>query len=499
MADLRFFCPVCRQKILVDDGAAGVSLDCPACQSILIVPPNAVSEVIILEKKTPPTVGAGAESVVQQLSKKKRELEVAKAEMANLKSDLDAVRSQLEKSRIEMTAAKAGEDQVREKLLKAEGDVKRLSEELAKVREAQAAAVDPKPLQERIAALEAEVKSAREEAVRGKGELEQKTAALCAAAEQAEAAKKELHTLQEEIQQLKATSENQAKKLRELGESFAGSERERVELLRKLAQSDASKELLDLREKLAVAQTQVSSVQASLQTMRTERDRVRHQLAEREAQGARAAELEQALKDAHAGREAAEEATRNAEAAAKKIGEELAEAKNLIKAESGEIAKLKTQLEVQTLRANSANDRNDGLESELARRVGELGSLRHDVNRATEREALARQEVAQRDEQIAALRAELAALRETLSSPEKGDASAAKAAEELKSAAGRLRAAELERDQLREEVEALSDGLERSKQHIESLQERREEMRMQISELKGKLESESSAPANVAA
>ena len=38
MADIRFHCPECRQKIAVDESAGGMQVDCPNCRSTLIIP-----------------------------------------------------------------------------------------------------------------------------------------------------------------------------------------------------------------------------------------------------------------------------------------------------------------------------------------------------------------------------------------------------------------------------------------------------------------------------
>jgi len=38
MAEFKFSCPHCDQHILIDDGYAGVQINCPACQKLIHVP-----------------------------------------------------------------------------------------------------------------------------------------------------------------------------------------------------------------------------------------------------------------------------------------------------------------------------------------------------------------------------------------------------------------------------------------------------------------------------
>ena len=38
MAEIKFACPKCKQRVLVDDSAAGVEIACPSCQLELIIP-----------------------------------------------------------------------------------------------------------------------------------------------------------------------------------------------------------------------------------------------------------------------------------------------------------------------------------------------------------------------------------------------------------------------------------------------------------------------------
>src|SRR4030095_862803 len=91
----------------------------------------------------------------------------------------------------------------------------------------------------------------------------------------------ELSAAREELVTVSHQLETHQKKVRDLGESFANSERERIELSRRFAEDKVTIELQDLREKISSAQGQVKDSQSMLQTIRGERDAVRRQLTDR--------------------------------------------------------------------------------------------------------------------------------------------------------------------------------------------------------------------------
>ena len=60
MADIKFHCPECDQKILVDDSAAGMQIDCPSCRSALIIPAQTGAAVQLVTRRQQ-AVAVGAE------------------------------------------------------------------------------------------------------------------------------------------------------------------------------------------------------------------------------------------------------------------------------------------------------------------------------------------------------------------------------------------------------------------------------------------------------
>ena len=57
MADIKFHCPECEQKILVDDTAAGLQIDCPSCRSALIIPAQDGAPAQVVTRRQAAAVG----------------------------------------------------------------------------------------------------------------------------------------------------------------------------------------------------------------------------------------------------------------------------------------------------------------------------------------------------------------------------------------------------------------------------------------------------------
>ncbi len=82
------------QKIAVDQAAAGMRVDCPACASTLIIPPTGAGAVIIaIHRKLAP------DALHQKLEKQKTELGKAVAESVRLRQEHDHATTEREKFR----------------------------------------------------------------------------------------------------------------------------------------------------------------------------------------------------------------------------------------------------------------------------------------------------------------------------------------------------------------------------------------------------------------
>src|SRR5688572_13963958 len=77
MADLKFSCPECLQHILVDDGAAGVAIDCPTCRSALVIPSKAGEPVKVTARRRLVALAGTADSAYGELERMKKDFAAA--------------------------------------------------------------------------------------------------------------------------------------------------------------------------------------------------------------------------------------------------------------------------------------------------------------------------------------------------------------------------------------------------------------------------------------
>ncbi len=103
MADIKFHCPECKQRIGVDHTAAGVTLECPTCRSSLLIPASASAPVQVLVKRRLATAGGGASS--DELERKRKELTDARQETDRLRTENRAIKAELDRVRAESAAA----------------------------------------------------------------------------------------------------------------------------------------------------------------------------------------------------------------------------------------------------------------------------------------------------------------------------------------------------------------------------------------------------------
>jgi len=94
MADLKFACPECHQRIGVDDSAAGVSIDCPACRTSLVIPQKAEDVPVVIVRRKLVALAGSFDASYSELDRKQKDLEGALAEAAKLREDLKKARAQ---------------------------------------------------------------------------------------------------------------------------------------------------------------------------------------------------------------------------------------------------------------------------------------------------------------------------------------------------------------------------------------------------------------------
>src|SRR6188768_4328657 len=114
MADIKFYCPECQQKIAVDDSAAGMQVDCPNCRSALIIPSSAAQAVQIVARGKLVVAGGLGGNAYEELERNQRELAAALDEAAKWRADTERSRAELIRLRGDLAATALERDGLRE-------------------------------------------------------------------------------------------------------------------------------------------------------------------------------------------------------------------------------------------------------------------------------------------------------------------------------------------------------------------------------------------------
>src|SRR5882757_1742516 len=104
MADIKFQCPECWQRIAVDESAAGMQVDCPNCQSTLVIPRISEGKVEVVTQRKLVVHRNPAGSAYEELERKHKELAAALDDSARLRAESDRSRAELAKLRDDLAA-----------------------------------------------------------------------------------------------------------------------------------------------------------------------------------------------------------------------------------------------------------------------------------------------------------------------------------------------------------------------------------------------------------
>ena len=112
MAEIKFRCPECTQKIAVEASAAGVKIDCPTCHSRLVIPNSETGPVEVLVRRNLAIVGGSSDAVYAELQKVQAKAEKAVEELNQLSEKHTSALQDAQKEKETLTAAhKALEDE----------------------------------------------------------------------------------------------------------------------------------------------------------------------------------------------------------------------------------------------------------------------------------------------------------------------------------------------------------------------------------------------------
>jgi len=292
MADIKFRCPECTQKIAVIETAVGAKIDCPTCHSRLVIPRSATAPVEVLVARKLAIVGGTADAVYAELQKAQEQAEHAADEIKRLRADsvtaaqgAQAKLAAITAARDSLTAEVASLRPLREQIDKVQKEVGALRERGAQLEGAQkseaALRAEVEKLKaehaaatKRVSEFTAQLASAQSErekfAAAGKeiaglreelGKAQSERAALSERAAQLESSQKSEAALRAEVEKLKAEHAAATNRISEITGQLAAVQLERDEF------SVAGEEVAGLRDELAMARRDATSAQRTLATM----------------------------------------------------------------------------------------------------------------------------------------------------------------------------------------------------------------------------------------
>src|SRR4051794_4903636 len=92
MADIKFRCPECAQKIAVDAAAVGVRVNCPSCHSTLIIPPTSDAPIVVVARRKMAVVAGSMDALYKDIEQKQQALEAAVTESKKLREEAEKTR-----------------------------------------------------------------------------------------------------------------------------------------------------------------------------------------------------------------------------------------------------------------------------------------------------------------------------------------------------------------------------------------------------------------------
>ncbi|MES2569079.1 MAG: hypothetical protein V4710_03375, partial [Verrucomicrobiota bacterium] len=296
MDEIKFYCPECRQKIAVLKSDAGRQMDCPICRATVVIPSSADATVEVVTARKP-AKPAEPERKIKDLQStarlgsteepKKPALasppppapRVGGGEVERLKVELEQAARQLKEALAERSAtdtrlAAAEEELARSKAQVAETNAK--SEALEKERDELRAQSAQTPSQENeLAELRAQL-AARD------AQLAAMTSLCESQRIEARKAGAEVIKFRAELDAAHIDTQNVRRQLREVGEHFANSERERIELLRQIQENALVTQVASAEAMADALREQLSEKSVALELLQIQRDRLLEQLQPRD-------------------------------------------------------------------------------------------------------------------------------------------------------------------------------------------------------------------------
>ena len=325
MADIKFRCPECAQKIAVDVAAVGVRVNCPSCHSTLIIPPSSDAPVVVVARRKLAVVAGSMDALYKDIEQKQLALDAAVAESRKAREEADKQRAAAEEISAERDRLKGERERIRRANEEAASELEKLRSELSNAnaeREGLRKRADETALIssgggnqiiERLRAEYAEIQkerdelatkltamsSLREQLSTVTAERDQLIGKASAAAGEVDALRGDASGLRGEIGALQARLVQADRRLHEAEARAAAAGRERDEWKNKAVATEMlPAELLAAREETQKIRSQFGELARALEAARLDRDQAlavasdREKMMERLSQAAEAAKVE---------------------------------------------------------------------------------------------------------------------------------------------------------------------------------------------------------------
>ena len=542
MPDIKFRCPECSQKIVVDSSATGVRVDCPMCRSTLVIPATEWSTVTVAVRRELAVLAGSADALYAELEKRKAELDAAVAESVKLRTAAEEAQGEVEKVRAERENFRNASEKAAEDMKKLRGDLDALASERDGLRSAR----EQEPARDELTKKEVEeLKASLATLQRERDEFSVKLAAMASLREQlaeltAERSKlavsnseafHDADSLRAEVTSLQARHKQADAHAEEWKRQLTVAQRERDDLINKVRGAESLPAELDAaRAESQQLRTQINEITRIFEAARHERDQSALLASEREKS---LEKMTQAIETAKAeiGLLRGEKTTSAAErdrlkASADEFHEESSELQHRVDGLLDELHAREREVAEAKQAGEAANSQAAGYENELrqiraqrdalAVRVvekeresailteqvseairisqeaaGRIDAAERIAHTAQEKARLNEDERTRLGEKLTKTAAEFGAMqeqgRQIRIEKEQSRSRVHDLEAQVEQSFDQLGSIEAERDTLKSELDAVKTGLERAKQHVSVLQARRDVMREEINRLRAKL------------
>lgn len=122
VADLKFTCPECRQKIRVQSTASGSQIDCPTCYSTITIPQDSQAIVHVETRRKLAILPGTYDTIYEALETHQKRLVIARDGVANAQAEVRRMQGDITRLRHELTVSQKDREVMAARLLSLESN-----------------------------------------------------------------------------------------------------------------------------------------------------------------------------------------------------------------------------------------------------------------------------------------------------------------------------------------------------------------------------------------